>query len=278
MRSNSPNNFANKDGFTLIEVLISIVILAFISLGLYNAIIETYRIRDTLSTEGDFHNGIRLSMNVLQRDITLLYSPVGLLPTPSASPSGVPQASQPAQVPNPAAQGLPGDADLTQTTDFWEPTTNKNGVRPSRFTGTENKLTFVSNSHFRVYRDSAESEFADITYELDRDDADPTLQMLVKIENIDAFNVDPRTRAVNDRRFTLLHGIKAFKYRYYRKDKDEWAVNWDTDKDEFKVNGQGVYPDIVEITLQVTNGKKLTFDGRFLFRPELPLRALNPNM
>src|ERR1700746_219262 len=100
MRSNSRNKLkTDETGFTLIEVLIAIVILAFISLGLYNAITETYRVRETLSTEGDFYNGIRLSMNVLQRDVTLIYSPINLLPSPSPSASGVagqpPQPTQP---------------------------------------------------------------------------------------------------------------------------------------------------------------------------------------
>jgi len=277
MRSNSKSKLkaSAQDGFTLIEVLISIVILAFISLGLYNAIIETYRIRETLSTEGDFHNGIRLSMNILQRDLTLLYSPIGMMPSPAPSPS-TPAQLQQAQTHT--AQMNAKDPDLGQTFDFWEPATAANGIRPSRFTGTESKLTFVSNSHFRVYKDSAESEFADITYELVRDDTDPNVQMLVKTENTDAFNTDKRNRNPFERRYALLHGIKAFKYRFYRKDKDEWVPGWDTDKDEFKVNGQAAYPDIIEVKIQVTSGPKLNFDGRFLFKPELPLRAINPSM
>jgi prepilin-type N-terminal cleavage/methylation domain-containing protein len=265
----------NDQGFTLIEVLISIVILAFISLGLYNAITETYRVRETLSTEGDFHNGIRLSMNILQRDLALVYSPVALLPSPSPSPSNPAIAAQQAQALQLQNSQLAAqDPDLFQTFDFWEPAIDKSGIRPSRFTGTENKLTFVSNSHFRVYKDSPESEFADITYQIEPDSDDPNLKMLVKIENTDAFETDRRQQTQFDRRYILLHGIKSFKYRFYRKDKEEWAVNWDTDKDEFK----GLYPDMIELTLQVTSGPKLTFDGRFLFRPELPLRALNPSI
>jgi prepilin-type N-terminal cleavage/methylation domain-containing protein len=69
MRSNT------TAGFTLIEVLISIVILTFISLGIYQSTTETFHLREILSNEGDFYNSIRLSMNIMQRDISMIYSP-----------------------------------------------------------------------------------------------------------------------------------------------------------------------------------------------------------
>ena len=275
MRSNSPNKREREAGFTLLEVLIAIVIMAFISMVIYQAITETYKVRETLSNEGDFYNGIRLAMNILQRDVTLLYSPVALIP-PSPSPS--PGAQQPQTQQPPVGANGQTDPELAQTFEYWGPASDKLGTRPSHFIGTENKLTFVANSHLRVYKETQESEFAKIGYELTKDDADPNSQMLVKVENTDVFTREAKTRDPTERRYPLLHGIKKLKYRFYRKDKDEWGPKWDSDIDEFKdPSGRYLYPDIIEVTLQVAGPLKLQFEGRFLFRPELPLRALNPS-
>src|SRR3954467_2214180 len=90
-------------GFTLLEVLIVMAILAFISLGIYRATTETFRLRDSIAAEGDFYNNIRLAMTLLNRDVATMYSPTILLntPSPSASP-GAPGA------PSPASQPAPG--------------------------------------------------------------------------------------------------------------------------------------------------------------------------
>jgi general secretion pathway protein J len=259
----------SQSGFTLLEVLIAICVLAFISVGILQAVQQTYGLRIALSTEGDFYNSIRLSMNILQRDITSLYSPIAFIPGPSPSPS----ASFIGVQPRPAAGAAAPDPTLAQTFEFWGPAIDSSGIRPSHFIGTENKLTFVANSHLRVYKDSQESEFASIAYDLATDDADKSAQMLVKTESTDAFSLDVDRKDPSLRVYALLHGIKKFKYRYYRKDKDAWGPSWDSDSDEQK----NIYPDIVELTVQVEQSK-LSFDGTFLFRPEMPLRAINPSM
>lgn len=275
MRSNSPRN--SESGFTLLEVLIAICILSFISVGIYQAVSETFKIRESISTEGDFYNGIRLSMNILQRDLTLLYSPISQLPKPKpvgSPPPGVPAQPVSQLQPSISAEALQLDPNLGQLTDFWEPAMNASGIRLSRFVGTDNKITFISNSHLRVYKDSSESEFARITYEFIQDDQDKEFKMLVKTENTDTFNLETRSSDPFSRTYPLLHGVRTFKFRFYRKDKDEWGPSWDTDKDEFRY----MYPDIVELTLEVQGPPRTSFEGRFLFRPELPLRALNPSM
>jgi prepilin-type N-terminal cleavage/methylation domain-containing protein len=267
-RSTSQDSSA---GFTLLEVLVAIFILTFISLGIFQATTQTYGLRQTLSEEGDFYNEIRLSMNIVQRDVTSLYSPIYVdpkyNPTPTASSSPPPFTQQTSNPANPV------DPTLAQTYDYWEPAIDSMGVRPSRFVGTEKKISFVANSHVRVYKETPESEFSTITYDLAKDDTNPELQMLVKTESTDAFTLDPRHADPYIRTYALLHGIKKFAYRFYRKDKDEWGPKWDTDIDEFK----NIYPDIVELTVEALGPHKMLFDGRYLFKPELPLRAIDPS-
>lgn len=268
-------------GFTLIEVMIAMAILAFISLAIYQLTVETYRLRDTLSSEGDFYNGVRLSMDVMQRDVALIYSPLLIQPgktsTPSPSAPGTPQNPNPQALPpamNPQDLEVINAAGLGQATKYWGPATDKTGVRPSRFQGTDQKMSFISASHVRVYRDAAESEFAKIGYELKQDD-DPANQgsyVLVKTESPNAFeDDDSRDKSVIN--YPLLHGVKKLKYRYYRKDKETWESSWDSEKEDTK----NLYPDMVEITIELAGPSNLHYQGVYRFRPEVPLYGIDPS-
>jgi prepilin-type N-terminal cleavage/methylation domain-containing protein len=269
-------------GFTLIEVLISIVILTFISLGIYQSTTETFHLREILSNEGDFYNSIRLSMNIMQRDISMMYSPTLMIPNPAPSPSAsqLPQVAgrPPTQVtqPNPQASlaFLQTDPDLAVESDFWVAAVDKTGIRPSRFIGSEKKISFIGASHYRMYKDIAESEFSKITYELVEDEFDKDSLMLIKTESTDVFQMEER-KDISKRVYALLHGIKKLKFRFYRKDKNlgEWQPSWDSDTDEVR----NMFPDIVEINFEVTGPSKLFFNGIYDFRPETPLNGLNPS-
>jgi prepilin-type N-terminal cleavage/methylation domain-containing protein len=276
MRSNT------TAGFTLIEVLISIVILTFISLGIYQSTTETFHLREILSNEGDFYNSIRLSMNIMQRDISMIYSPTLMLPNPSPSPSvsgAAAVAARPAfggAQPNPQASlaFLQNDPDLAVESDFWVAAVDKTGIRPSRFIGTDKKISFIGLSHYRMYKDLPESEFSKITYELVEDEFDKESLMLIKTESTDVFQMEDR-KDLTKRTYALLHGIKKLKFRFYRKDKNlgEWQPSWDSDTDEVR----NIFPDIVEVNFEVTGPSKLFFNGIYYFRPEIPLNGLNPS-
>ena len=93
MNFNSPNDprararriLSDASGFTLIEVLIAMVLLTVISLAIFQATTTTYHLRDTLLHEGDFHNGIRLAVGILERDFSQLYTPALMIPRTSPS-------------------------------------------------------------------------------------------------------------------------------------------------------------------------------------------------
>lgn len=255
-------------GFTLIEVLISMTILVFISFAIFQATTETYKLRDVLSQEGDFYNGIRLSTGIIQRDIAMLYSPTISVPYSKPDPHAPPDPRQ--------MQVIMSD-DLGQTSLFWLAAIDSSGLRPSHFIGTETKLSFVSLSHTRIYRDSPESEFAKITYEIKKDDKNtdnPSTFVLVKTESPNAFaNEDQKDTFSHS--FELLHGVKKLSYSYYQREGLTWKIarTWDSEKEETKNR----YPDIIELKIEVVS-KKQAFEGKFKFRPEIPLNGLNPSI
>src|SRR3954470_23844459 len=131
----------SEAGFTLLEVLISMVILMFIGIAISQMTTKTFELRDVLSNEGDFYNGIRLSMQIIQRDVALLYSPVLILPDwpkqPPTGPGGSqlpPEfgGAQPAQPPAAVDQEI-ATGENAQTLTYWGPMVDKTGVRPMHF-------------------------------------------------------------------------------------------------------------------------------------------------
>ena len=279
----------DNSGLTLMEVLIAMTILVFISFAIYQATVETFRLRDTLASEGDFYNSIRLSMTVLERDVSLLYSPLITLPLekrPNRPNSANPTSANPNDLPPPPnaqqMQSYMAD-DLNQSSKFWSAAIDASGLRPSRFVGTESKMSFISTSHVRIYRDSPESDFSKITYELKRDEKPPEnpaqssqgSQVLIKTESPNAFS-NEQVKDTMVRSYELLHGIKKMSFTYLQRDGNTWKKlsSWDSDREDTKF----LYPDLVQVTLEAVGPRNELFEGTFKFKPEIPLNGIFPSL
>ncbi len=273
MSSSSPNRhpvFGDRSGFTLMELVIAIFVLMLMSVGIFQAIWETFRLRDTLLVEGDFYNAIRLSTDLLRRDINLMYSPMLMAPPkPSPSPGAVPGD------PYAAFAGANSNdlGDLMVAKDYWGPAIDATGLRPSRFVGTDRKLTFIAASHIRVYKDSPESDLAKVSYELveDRSAIDGVEgSLLLKTTSPNAFDLESdRDKYVVT--LPLLHGVKSLRFRFYRLSNKTWYNNWDTEQEDFR----NIFPDMIELALEVNGPQRLSHEGLYLFRPEVPLDGIH---
>jgi prepilin-type N-terminal cleavage/methylation domain-containing protein len=277
---------ANERGFTLIEMLIAMSLMAAISFSIYRTTTEAFRLREVLMTEGEFHNGVRLAMNLVGRDIELLYSPVLMLPErrpPAGAGAGAGAAGATAEAEAEAARERQELEDLAATgqdrpSQHWGGMISKLGIRPSRFVGTDRGMTLVSASHLRIYKGSKEADLARITYEVkdDRAAREGGTKILVKTSNADAFNMEERriADAGDFQRVTpLLRGIESIKFEYYDLEREDWVSNWDTES----ADRRNRYPDQVRITLKVKGAGRLAFEGAYVFRPEMPLHGLNPS-
>ena len=257
-------------------------ILSFISFGIYQATVETYRLRDSLAAEGDFYSGIRLSLNIFQQDIELLYSPIIGVPAPPTTaatnlPPGIPPAGNAAVQAAQQAALLAG-GDLGAGSKFWSPAISLTGLRPSHFVGAAEKMNFISTSHMRIYKDAPESELVKIEYELRKDESNtehPDTSVLVRTENPNAFNLDDSsgTKDPFSHSYSILHGIKKMTLTYYQRDGNTWKVlkSWDSDHEETR----NIYPDMIQIDLELLGRKSDKFTGKFKFRPEIPLNGLD---
>ncbi len=258
-------------GFTLVEVLIAMVLLAFISLSIYQTTTQIYRRRDILQNEGDFYNGIRLAMGIMDRDVSAIYSPTIILPEKTGTTTAADAQDMQAIL----------SSELGRSTAFWNPAVDKTGIRPSRFVGTETKMTFISISNVRIYRDAPESEFIKVTYELKEDPFRPVddtnARVLTKTSNPSAFDDDDgrliKSPDSRERTYPLLQGVKSLKFRYWRQDKERWENDWDSDSQDEK----DLIPDKIEVALEVVGPTRLEFKGTYVMRTEIPLNGLVPS-
>lgn len=265
---------ARQSGFTLLELMITIALLAVISLGIYQGTTQAFKLREVLTQEGDFYNGIRLAMAVLEKDIAQLYSPTLLLPdAPRPNASNSPNPMVPT-VMDPNLQQL-RDSPMGRANTFWGAVIHMTGIRPMRFVGQEKKLTFVASSRRRIYKEVPESEFSKIQYELKPDPSPDSEELkgtlvLYKTESPNAFSEDDLSKDKMKTTAPILYGIKTFKFRFYRANKQQWLNQWDTESFDL----QGLYPDIVEAVFEVIGPARLRFDGIYRFKPEVPLNGL----
>lgn len=268
---------------TLIEIMISLTIFAFIALAVYQATSHTFKLKRVVQRDADFFGTIRIAMTILERDLTGLFSPVAFVaPTPMAqgsqfqsnvntnNPNGF-AASSPGS--NPSEGGrpqktLPGA--MLVPTDYWLGANEPMGIRYSRFVGEQTRLRFVTNLHERVYQGAMESTFARIAYELKPDpDSKDSTSILIRIESANAFD-DTDKKDLYLKQNEIADRIKTLKFRYYSSRKKNWQDTWDTNSDGEKFE----YPAMIECDVTFESKEKSQFSGKFVFQPGYPYNGL----
>lgn len=263
----------NSNGFTLLEVLISVLILAFISLGVYDLTVQNYRVRQIVLRNSDFYHEVRLSMGILENDLSLMFTPDSMVPSPAPTSSPSPgQTGQSGQTTgNPFT--LDGSDDRIES-EYWGRLLDRNGNRASRFNGMESFLSFISSSNVRVYKESPESVFIKVKYSLmdptENREEIPEGKVLVRIIDTNTFALEDKPDEKSVKIYPILYGVRRIQFKYYEKERDRWNSSWDSESQDLL----GKYPDMVEVELEVNGPETLQFGGKFRFRPEIPTREI----
>lgn len=251
-------NLKFKKGFTIIELMIAMTIMSFIAVFVYQNTSKSFELRETLTQDGEFYNSVRVALDTFGRDVIHIYNPQA-----ASLPGNLGKAAS-TDPQNPQANiNLP-----TTIYKFWGAPINSNGVRPTRFNGEDNSISFISNSHMRLFRDSPETEFAKITYGLEEDklSKNPNKQ-LVKRENTDVFALE-RENEETETRYILLSNIRSLKFKYLNGEKDTWFNSWDTTSEDHK----GKFPDLIQIEIEIELPRTgNTFTVMQNYKPEGPI-------
>lgn len=277
-----PNN--PETGFTLLEVLISMVILAFISLAIYQLTTSSFSLRERLHTEGDFTAGIRVTLGIFERDVINCFSPQIRLAPPSTNGITFAQGQRPPlsilymRDPNEfnqVNQALSGYAD--RSTRFWGPVLHPTGMRSGQFIGSENELGFVTQTNRRIYKDSPESRFVKVRYFL-KDNPNPNNQntkqfQFIKSISTKAFEFESEDIA-QFRNIPLVSGLISWKFQYYHRLKKQWVSQWNTESQEQRDQ----FPAAVSIDYELIAQDQRKANGHFVVKLEVPYDGLDSTL
>jgi prepilin-type N-terminal cleavage/methylation domain-containing protein len=251
-------------GFTLLEVMIVLVIMATLSVLSSQSIQQAIRNKIKLQTQVQDMSEVRDSLKVMERDINLAFHYSDLETelkeiikkkrmelskgTPSTLAGGITTTTttQPGTIP-PAAYNPndPNDPLNKTSIDRIDPTTH--------FIGHENEIFFPTLNTSRLTEDLQQADFIKVGYLLQSckkpgQETSSKSCLVRKTSNVVDGDITKQEDGV-----ILLTDVSEFKLRYFGKGKQDWVNDWNT------VQGDGIaknrFPDAVEISLTVEKGQ-----------------------
>lgn len=247
MKLNCPCKSSAQAGFTLIEVLISIALLAVLSLLIYQTTSSTFSLNTRLSAESSDATSLLLGLQTIESDLTQIYTPV------------IGPASPP-----------PNSTESVQA--FWSAPVRADGYRRARFVGSTEKVSFVANNNLRVEEDSPQSDFQKITWELDR--GTDNTYTLYRTNDWDAFRYK-EDNAEKPKRMPILERLSSAKFSFYRLSDKSWQDQWDSESNYAKEESR--FPDLIRLKIEgpdpTNNANQLAWE--IVVRPNLALNYLD---
>lgn len=239
----------NRRGFTLIEVMISIVILATMSMLAARSIQQGVKAKTKIQGQIDDVSKLRDALRLIERDVNLAYhhrdfelelQQLVKKPATTANPNTAP--GTPGFVP-------PPNPDPPREAPRQDPTTN--------FVGTDETMSFVTMNNTRMIKNTRQADFVEVGYALksckSADGKRGSKCLWRRSSNV----VDEDVTTGGDE-VVLLEDVTEFALQYIGKGKQDYVKLWRSDKGGDAVT-KGNFPQAVKISLTVQKeelGKK----------------------
>jgi len=197
--------FWQQAGFTLIEVLISIVLLSFLMIGVYSLVDNSARTRENVLSEDQEFVSLISALQRMEEDFAQFYTPLfySVRYTPSTAVKN-------------GEEGKTSRDKYIATETF--PSISKKGqLIPTLVNEDKNSLVFMTTANRRSYENAKESRYAWVKYtlmDMEKEPNAPGLKRLVRYflpNNPYApdFNFDDAKPA------TLLNNVKTLKFEFW---------------------------------------------------------------
>lgn len=266
----------NETGFTLIEVMITVMILSILTVMSSQTLQQAIKNKLKLQEQIDDVSRMRDALKLMERDINQAFHYRDLEKELIAMNKKKQQQKQQQQ-----PVGFPRGGIVDQPVDPIDNQEDPNEPKATRldpvtqFKGEEEKLNFVTMNSMNLYKNNLQAEFSEVGYYL-RDcnslsDDKKTSKCLVRrsSEHVDQDVTRGGTETI------LLEDISEFKLKYLGRGKQEWNTVWHTD-----ASGDGAtknnFPDAVEISLTIEklkNKKKKTYSMQIVASIHFPNNA-----
>lgn len=265
-----PASCRQTKGFTLIEVILAISILATLSVLVATALGRALKARTKIQAEVQDVSGLRDAIKIMRADIYQAYNHYDFeKEIIDSAKKTTPKPGQPA-TPTP-----PVDPNAQPQRE------NKREDPKTDFVGDTDQINFVTLNNGRFLANDIQADFVEVGYALKACKnltKDTSSQCLFR--RVQKVLDDDVTKGGTES--VLLENVKEFKLRYTGDSKKDWQKDWKT------VGGQddsvkGIFPDAVEITLAIERelqGKKREYSLQYvvpLHFPNNPKKSTNQN-
>lgn len=209
----------NRRGFTLIEVLVSVAILAFIMASVWASTGQSLDAKERFERRDGIYQEGRVALRKLTDDFTMAF---------------LAKSQTPGTVTTEGAAATPMPAEISTR------------PRPiTFFIGEDNaerdEVRFTSLSNLRLFKNAKESEQCKVSYAVEPSKEDPKVMNLVR-----TFSpvIDDKDTVVGTS-YVIAEDIREFSVEYYDQRKLEWVKTWNTVQLDWKDR----LPRAVRITL-----------------------------
>ena len=224
-----------QSGFTLVEVVIAISILAILSLLTQQSIQQAVSQKNKIQSNLERSSELRSAFRVIERDIQMAFHFIGH--NDFKPPPNIPGTPPP------------------------PPVGNQNQENETVFKGTEDRVDFTSLGNARIYTASFESDQKEIGYYTSdcRKLARPSETsncLWRRVSNIiDDDVVEGGAETV------LLENVSNLQFKYYNNQIQEWLEEWDSDQTQDNRTANR-FPDAVEVIIETDlDEKQLSFSS-----------------
>ncbi len=258
-----------RNGFTLIEVLISIMIVGFISLFTARSIRQGVQFKGKLQGSLDQRTALNNAMKIIERDINLAFHYQDFYYDLDVE---MEKAKYEAE-----KKKAEEDAKKNGTTSVFPPFVSK--LKPlkqlTQFLGSENKLDFTNLNNIRVSENSQQSDQQEVGYFLKNCESvmKPELKGQCLWRRTSPY-IDDKVDEGGDEN-VVLEGVQKFELRYFGKGKEDWYKEWKTNESGDDITKDN-FPLAVEVSLSTEWKEKGAEKGKTMSAIRVvPLRFPN---
>lgn len=263
----------NSKGFTLLEILIVIMIMAILTVLSSQTIQQGIQSKVKIQKINDETSKLRDALKIIEKDINLIFVHQDLeaemlnLIKQNKMKLQKPQAgASPPAVNPPSGVGYPcpdGNQDplCVQTPNRISPRTG--------FVGKSEEIAFLTLNASRLFESGQQADFVKVGYSVrgckKQNEESGGTQCLMRRESTQVEG----DLSKGGEEIVLLENVSEFKLRYYGMGKQDWSTDW-----TFNVNDpKSKFPDAVEVSLSVKpDPKKDALTGQMV----IPIRFANP--